>query len=166
MVEPQKFAFDAAAFLAKAGLGRKIVQLRPKQAFFSQGTPADCIFYLQKGRAKLTVVSNNGKEATITLLSVGDFVGEESLASVGGVRMATATAITPCTALSSSGLALDRSFSRLARVPVRTISRIAPLIDSPMPEYTVRSAPLRTSSSTLSPKTRIVFAARRYALTL
>jgi CRP/FNR family transcriptional regulator, cyclic AMP receptor protein len=90
---------DAVAFLAKAGLGRRIVQFRPSGTLFSQGTPADSIFYLQKGRAKLTVVSKNGEEATITLLSVGDFVGEESLASVGGVRMATATAITPCMAL-------------------------------------------------------------------
>jgi CRP/FNR family transcriptional regulator, cyclic AMP receptor protein len=99
MAEPQKLAFDAPAFLAEAGLGRKIVQLKPKQAFFSQGGPADSIFYLQSGRAKLTVVSENGKEATITLFAVGDFVGEESLATVGGLRMATATAITACSAL-------------------------------------------------------------------
>jgi CRP/FNR family cyclic AMP-dependent transcriptional regulator len=99
MTEPRDTTFDAAAFLAEAGLGRRIVQLKPKQAFFSQGGPADSIFYLQKGRAKVTVVSKTGKEATITLLSVGDFVGEESLATVGGLRMATATAITACTAL-------------------------------------------------------------------
>jgi CRP/FNR family transcriptional regulator, cyclic AMP receptor protein len=99
MTEPRDTTFDAAAFLAEAGLGRRIVQLKPKQTFFSQGGPADSIFYLQKGRAKLTVVSKAGKEATITLLSVGDFVGEESLATVGGLRMATATAITACTAL-------------------------------------------------------------------
>jgi CRP/FNR family transcriptional regulator, cyclic AMP receptor protein len=99
MLDLKSTTFDAVAFLAKAGLGRRIVQLNPKEAFFSQGTPADSIFYLQKGRAKLTVVSKNGKEATITLLSVGDFVGEESLASVGGVRLATATAITACMAL-------------------------------------------------------------------
>ena len=49
--------FDAAAFLESAGLGRRIVQLKPKGAFFSQGDPADSIFYLQKGRARLTVVS-------------------------------------------------------------------------------------------------------------
>src|SRR5579872_2588612 len=91
--------FDAEAFLASAGLGRQIVQLRPKQTFFAQGSPADSIFYLQKGRAKLTVVSTGGKEATITLLSAGDFVGEESLTAVAGLRMATATAITGCTAL-------------------------------------------------------------------
>jgi CRP/FNR family transcriptional regulator, cyclic AMP receptor protein len=99
MAEPQETAFDATAFLEKAGLGRRIVQLKPKRAFFSQGGPADSIFYLQKGRAKVTVVSTKGKEATITLLSEGDFVGEESLATVGGLRLATATAITACTAL-------------------------------------------------------------------
>ncbi len=85
--------------VASAGLGRKIVQLAPKETFFSQGHLANSIFYLQKGRAKLTVVSKNGKEATITLLATGEFVGEESLATVGGQRMATATAITACTAL-------------------------------------------------------------------
>ena len=82
MVELDKPAFDAAAFLASAGLGRRIVQLAPKQTFFSQGDPADSVFYLQKGRAKVTVVSQAGKEATITLLSAGDFVGEEALAAV------------------------------------------------------------------------------------
>jgi CRP/FNR family cyclic AMP-dependent transcriptional regulator len=82
-----------------AGLGRRVVQLKPKHAFFSQGGPADSIFYLQAGRAKLTVVSKNGKEATITLLSTSDFIGEESLATVGGRHMTTATAITACTAL-------------------------------------------------------------------
>jgi CRP-like cAMP-binding protein len=91
--------FDPAVFLAQAGLGRRVVQVKPKQAFFSQGDPADCVFYLQSGRAKLTVISKEGKEATIALLSVGDFVGEESMAGTPGLRMATATAIAPCTAL-------------------------------------------------------------------
>jgi CRP-like cAMP-binding protein len=99
MVELEKPDFDAAAFLASAGLGRRVIQLKPKQPFFSQGEPADSVFYLQKGRARLTVVSNAGKEATITLLSAGDFVGEEALAAVQGLRLATATAITACTAL-------------------------------------------------------------------
>jgi CRP-like cAMP-binding protein len=91
--------FDSAAFLANAGLGRKIVQLEPKETFFSQGDEANTVFYLQSGRAKLTVVAENGKEATITLLSVGDFVGEESLASIPGLRLATASAVNTCTAL-------------------------------------------------------------------
>jgi CRP/FNR family cyclic AMP-dependent transcriptional regulator len=99
MIKPDNVAFDAVAFLSSVGLGRKIVHLEAKQDFFSQGGRADSIFYLQKGRARLSVVSSNGKEATITLLSTGDFVGEESLASVGGLRLTTATAITACTAL-------------------------------------------------------------------
>jgi CRP/FNR family transcriptional regulator, cyclic AMP receptor protein len=99
MDELKSATFDAETFLAKAGLGRRIVQLKSKQTFFSQGNLADSIFYIQKGRAKVTVVSGNGKEATITLLSAGDFVGEESLAGMSGLRLATATAITPCTAL-------------------------------------------------------------------
>jgi CRP/FNR family transcriptional regulator, cyclic AMP receptor protein len=99
MNERNKAAFDPAKFLASAGLGRKIVHLKAKDAFFSQGNPAEAIFYLQSGRAKLTVVSKNGKEATIALVSAGDFVGEESLASLGGLHMATATAMAACTAM-------------------------------------------------------------------
>jgi len=99
MVEPKKTTFDAAAFLASAGLGRRIVQLAPKQTFFTQGDPADAVFYLEKGRARVTVVSTAGKEATITLLAAGDFVGEESLVAPASRRLATATAITACTAL-------------------------------------------------------------------
>jgi CRP-like cAMP-binding protein len=91
--------FDLATFLEEAGVGRRVVQLQPRQAFFSQGSSADSIYYLRTGRAKLTVVSQDGKEATVALLSTGEFIGEESLASVGGLHMATATAIVVCTAL-------------------------------------------------------------------
>jgi CRP/FNR family cyclic AMP-dependent transcriptional regulator len=99
MVKPEKPRFDTTAFLANAGLGRRIIQLAPKDTFFSQGDPADSIFYLQTGRAKVTVVSARGKEATITLLAAGDFVGEEALAAMPGLRLVTATAITTCAAL-------------------------------------------------------------------
>jgi CRP/FNR family transcriptional regulator, cyclic AMP receptor protein len=99
MNDKNNSTFIPADFLAQAGLGRRIVELKPKQAFFTQGDQADSVFYLQSGRARLTVVSRNGKEATITLLSAGDFVGEESLASVLGVRLATATAVDICSAL-------------------------------------------------------------------
>jgi CRP/FNR family transcriptional regulator, cyclic AMP receptor protein len=99
MVDLEKLQFDSAAFLASAGLGRRIIQLAPKDSFFSQGDPADSVFYLQAGRARVTVVSAAGKEATITLFSAGDFVGEEALAAVAGLRLATATAITACTVL-------------------------------------------------------------------
>jgi CRP-like cAMP-binding protein len=99
MSDLRQARFDPAIFLAQAGLGRRIVQLKAKRAFFSQGDPADCVFYLQSGRAKLTVISETGKEATIALLSAGDFVGEESMAQTPGLRMATATAMSSCTAL-------------------------------------------------------------------
>jgi CRP-like cAMP-binding protein len=99
MVELEKPPFDAAAFLASAGLGRRIIQIEPKQNFFAQGDRCDSVFYIQKGRAKVTVISQAGKEATVTLLGDGDFVGEEALAAAEGVRLSTATAITVCTAL-------------------------------------------------------------------
>jgi CRP/FNR family transcriptional regulator, cyclic AMP receptor protein len=102
MVEPEKPGFDAAAFLASVGLGRRIIEFVPKEAFFAQGDPADSVFYLQKGHAKVTVVSAAGKEATIRLISAGDFVGEEALAAVAGLRLSTATAIAACTALKIS----------------------------------------------------------------
>jgi CRP-like cAMP-binding protein len=91
--------FDLAAFLATAGVGRRLVRLKPRQVFFAQGTSADAIFYLQTGRAKLTVVSHDGKEATIALIPAGEFVGDESLASLGALHLATASALTACTAL-------------------------------------------------------------------
>ena len=79
MVEFENSGFDTTAFLAHAGLGRRVIQLAPKDAFFSQGDPADSVFYLQKGSAKVTVDSPTWKEATIALLTAGDFVGEEAL---------------------------------------------------------------------------------------
>ena len=99
MVELEKPEFDAAAFLASAGLGRTIMRFEPKETFYSQGDPADSVFYLQTGRAKVSVVSSAGKEATIALVSTGEFVGEGAIAAVPGLRLSTATAITACTAL-------------------------------------------------------------------
>ena len=94
-----KPTFDVASFLANAGLGRRLMLFKPGQSFFSQGDPADAVYYLQKGRTKLTVVSKSGKEAAIALLSAGDFVGEESIAGAVSLRLATAKAITLCSAL-------------------------------------------------------------------
>ena len=99
MEEMKTPVFVPAAFLAHAGGGRRLVNIKPKHPLFSQGDAADAVFYLQKGRAKLTVVSKTGKQATITLLKAGDFVGEEAIAAVAGLRLATATAITSCSAL-------------------------------------------------------------------
>jgi CRP-like cAMP-binding protein len=91
--------FDVASFLESSGVGRRNVRIRANNSLFSQGGAADCVFYLQSGRAKLTVVSSKGKEATITTLAPGEFVGEECIGEPAGVRMATAIAVTACTAL-------------------------------------------------------------------
>ncbi len=92
-------AFDPEAFLAKSGLGRKIVELEKRNTVFSQGDEADAVFYIQKGKIKLTVISTRGKEATIALLSAGDFLGEECVAAMQPQRLTTAATLTQCTVL-------------------------------------------------------------------
>jgi len=91
--------FDVDAFLASAGPGRTLVRLSGAELFFAQGDPANCVFYLQKGRVKISVSSADGKEATIRLVSAGDFFGEKAMAPDPGLRVTTATAITASTAL-------------------------------------------------------------------
>jgi CRP/FNR family cyclic AMP-dependent transcriptional regulator len=90
MIGASDTPFNLAKFLSNAGLGRTIVQFKPKRTLFLQGDSADSIFYLQTGKVKLTVVSKSGKEATIAILAEGDFVGEESHATPGRVHMTTA----------------------------------------------------------------------------
>jgi CRP/FNR family cyclic AMP-dependent transcriptional regulator len=87
--------FDAKTFLAKAGVGKTVVNLKKKDAIFSQGDPADAIFYIKKGKVQLTVVSKIGKEATLGILSEGEFFGEGGLAGQS-LRMGSATAMTAC----------------------------------------------------------------------
>jgi CRP/FNR family cyclic AMP-dependent transcriptional regulator len=94
-----KMAFQPGAFLAQTGLGRTIVDLKKRQTIFSQGDAADAVFYIQRGRVKLTVFSKRGKEATIALLGAGNFLGEECIAAIQPQRMATAVAMTPATVL-------------------------------------------------------------------
>ena len=105
----KKRDFDPAAFLAKAGLGRTIVHLDNKEQAFSQGDPADSIFYIQSGRIRLSVIAKTGKEATIALLGTGEFCGEECIASSQSVRVASASAITPCVLLKIDRKAMIRA---------------------------------------------------------
>jgi len=91
--------FDIGHFLTCAGIGRRVVHCDPKCTLFSQGDSADSVFYIQSGRLKVTVVSATGKEATITLLSAGDFIGENSLTGAVENRLVTVTAITPSYAM-------------------------------------------------------------------
>ena len=87
--------FDPNTFLATIGEGRKNLAISKKQGIFAQGDAADAVFYIQKGRVKLTVVSKIGREATIGILGEGNFFGEGALAGQA-LRMGSASAMTDC----------------------------------------------------------------------
>ena len=87
--------FDPSAFLATIGEGRKSLTVASKKRIFTQGDAADAVFYIQKGKVRLTVVSKTGKEATIGILSQENFFGEGSLAGQA-LRMGSAAAMTDC----------------------------------------------------------------------
>jgi CRP-like cAMP-binding protein len=91
----KKHDFDPKMFLATIGEGRIIVLVPGKQTIFAQGDAADTVFYIQKGKVRLTVVSEKGKEATIAILNPGDFCGEGGLAGQP-LRMGSAIAMTDC----------------------------------------------------------------------
>jgi CRP/FNR family cyclic AMP-dependent transcriptional regulator len=91
----KKREFDPKKFLATIGDGRKAEAFSRKQIIFTQGDAADALFYIQEGKVKLTVVSKIGKEATLGILSEGDFFGEGGLAGQV-LRMGSATAMTDC----------------------------------------------------------------------
>jgi len=111
MSAKRKRDFDPDAFLATIGEGRKIVPFQKKQTIFAQGDAADAVFYIQNGKVKLTVVSNNGKEATIGILSERDFFGEGCLAGQP-LRMAAATAMTDCELLRVEKRAMMQALHR------------------------------------------------------
>jgi CRP/FNR family cyclic AMP-dependent transcriptional regulator len=87
--------FNPSTFLATIGKGRKNLTFAKNQGIFAQGDTADAIFYIQKGRVKLTVVSTSGREATLGMLGAGYFFGEGALAGQA-LRMGSAAAITDC----------------------------------------------------------------------
>jgi CRP/FNR family transcriptional regulator, cyclic AMP receptor protein len=90
-----KRQFNPRTFLATIGDGRKNLTVAKRQRIFTQGDEADAVFYIQKGKVRLTVVSKTGKEATIGILTEGNFFGEGSLAGQG-LRMGSASAIADC----------------------------------------------------------------------
>lgn len=85
--------FDPEAFLKQAGVEYSPTLLRNKQVIFSQGDPADTVYYIQKGKVRVSTLSKQGKEATLALLGDGDFVGEECIANSHHRRLTSATAI-------------------------------------------------------------------------
>ncbi|HTD25164.1 MAG TPA: Crp/Fnr family transcriptional regulator [Terriglobales bacterium] len=129
-------SFDPKVFLASIGRGRRILEFRKKRPIFTQGEPANAVFYLQKGRVKLTVVSARGKEATIGMLAAGDFFGEGCIADQP-LRMTTASTMTDCTVVRIEKKAMmqvlhqQRTFSDLfvAYLVSRNIRFEADLVD-------------------------------------
>ena len=103
--------FDPLAFLATIGEGRKSVLFQRKQGIFAQGDAADAVFYIQTGKVRLTVVSNDGKEATIGILGDGEFFGEGALAGQA-LRMGSATAMTDCAVLRIDKKAMMQALHR------------------------------------------------------
>jgi CRP/FNR family transcriptional regulator, cyclic AMP receptor protein len=87
--------FDSKAFLAKVNGGRTISDYQMNQVVYEQGSPADSVFYIQNGKAKVTVTSEEGKEAIVAVLETGDFFGEGCLNNQT-LRMATVVALTEC----------------------------------------------------------------------
>ena len=90
--------FDPKTFLSTIDRGRKVEAFLKKQTIFTQGDPSDAVFYIQEGKVKLAVVAKNGKEATIGILSEGDFFGEGSLTGQL-LRLCSATAMTDCSVM-------------------------------------------------------------------
>ena len=95
MNDQPRTPFDPKSFLALIGEGRSNAKYRNAEVVFSQGDVADAVFYIQKGKVKVSVVSEQGKEAVIAMLAMGDFFGEGCLAGQTR-RMATAEAMTDC----------------------------------------------------------------------
>jgi CRP/FNR family transcriptional regulator, cyclic AMP receptor protein len=95
VVTSPKDPFDPLAFLAKVGAGKTILEFHRNQSIFLQGDAADSVFYLQKGRVKLTVLSEQGKEAVVAILEPGQFFGEGCL-NGHPLRLATTTAMEDC----------------------------------------------------------------------
>ncbi|HEV3039534.1 MAG TPA: Crp/Fnr family transcriptional regulator [Candidatus Angelobacter sp.] len=124
-------------YLETGGLRKTVLHVPKGKVIFSQGDPADCVFYVQKGRVKISVTSPQGKEATLALQNQGGFIGEECIAASQPLRLATATAIQPCTVLRidnkemAQALAEDKSLGHMFQsfLLTRCVLMQADLID-------------------------------------
>src|SRR5438270_7244578 len=103
--------FDAKTFLATIGEGRRILAVPRNETIFTQGDAADAVFYVKKGKVRLTVVSKTGREATIGILDVGSFFGEGALAGQA-LRMGSASAMTDCEILRVDKKAMKQAIHR------------------------------------------------------
>jgi CRP/FNR family transcriptional regulator, cyclic AMP receptor protein len=96
MTDKRKRSFDPKVFLATADVGRSISKYGPNEVIFAQGDPADAVFFVEEGKVKITVVSEQGKEAVLAIHQNGDFFGEGCLTGQPR-RLATVAALTECT---------------------------------------------------------------------
>jgi CRP/FNR family transcriptional regulator, cyclic AMP receptor protein len=136
MANKRRLSFDPKSFLAKVGDGRSIGKYRKDQIVFSQGDPADAVFYIQRGKAKVTVVSEQGKEAVVAVLGTDEFFGEACLAGQAQ-RIATVASMTDSVIMRLERAAVVRvihqepAFSEMfiAHLLGRTIRVEADLVD-------------------------------------
>ena len=132
----KKVPFDSKVFLATVNGGRSISKYRTNQKVFAQGSSADAVFYIQKGKVKITVVSEQGKEAVVAVLGSDEFCGEGCLTGQP-LRLATATAMTDCEIMRLEKAAMIRvlheepAFSEMfvSHLLARTIRVEADLVD-------------------------------------
>jgi CRP/FNR family transcriptional regulator, cyclic AMP receptor protein len=135
-IKRRRPSFDPKSFLAKVGEGRSIGKYRKDQVLFSQGDPADAVFYIQKGKVKITVVSEQGKEAVVAVLAADEFVGEGCLAGQAQ-RIANVAALTDSVIMRLEKAAVvnvihqEPAFSEMfiAHLLARTIRVEADLVD-------------------------------------
>src|SRR6202165_4955998 len=123
MKSKPKGAFNAQAFLASAGIAKKIVEYPRNAAIFTQGDVCDNVLYVQKGAVKLSVLSKAGREAVVAMLGPGDFFGEGCLAGQA-VRMGSATAMTDSTILLVDKVQMVRLLHRQHALSDRFISHM------------------------------------------
>ena len=136
MPKEGKLPFDPKAFLTKANGGRTISKYRKNQVVFSQGDPADSVFYIQDGKVKVTVLSEQGKEAVVAVLGPDEFCGEGCMTGQSR-RVATTTAMTECVIMRLEKGAIVRvihdepAFSEMfiSHLLARTIRVEADLVD-------------------------------------
>jgi len=136
MAAKRRPLFDPKSFLAKVGEGRSIDRCGKDQVVFSQGDPADAVFYIQKGKAKVTVVSEQGKEAVVAIIGANEFFGEGCLAGQA-LRIATVRTMTDCVIMRLEKTAVvdvihrEPAFSEMfiAHLLGRTIRVEADLVD-------------------------------------
>ena len=136
MASKRQASFDPKSFLAKVGEGRSIDRFAKNQIVFSQGDPAEAVFYIQKGKAKVTVISTQGKEAVVAILGTDEFFGEGCLAGQAQ-RIATVTTMTDCVFMRLEKAAVvdvihrESAFSEMfiAHLLGRTIRVEADLVD-------------------------------------